>query len=493
MKRNIKIYLVGLFTLLFVVSYSQDTITVEFGTDHIKDAYINIVNSQTNGSSQSLIASVWTHFGEFGTGRSLIGFDFSDVREDIVVIDARLNLFHDPISGHQGHSTIGGDNTGMIFRITEKWNEDSVRWANQPATTNTNAILIPAPVSDTANFLNVNITPIIQDMVRHPESSDGFMIKLFREDSLLYRSLVFASSDHPIESLHPTIIITYVVELPMDSVYTLQPDSELGNDAYINSIDPASKENQTSLVSTVWEFDQGWSIGRSFLEFDLTQIDPELTITLAELSLFHDSNSLIEGHINNGGSNELMISRITEGWTEDNIDWNNQPVISEENQILIPSSNIENQDYLDIDVTELVSDMLKKPDQSFGFMFQLNDETIGNYNRNVVFASSDHESPELHPRLVIYTQDYTGIDNFLPLENCVLTYPNPSAGDFKIQVCKNAGPIQYTVFNIFGNTVLIGETNDRDFYLNLRSQPAGTYFLSIIINNNVIMKKLIKL
>ncbi len=492
MKRNIKIYLVVLLSLLFVVSYSQDTITVEFGSDQIKDTYINIVNSQTNGSSPSLIASVWTHWGEYGTGRSLIGFDFSAMEEDFDVIDARLNLYHDPTSGHQGHSTIGGDNTGMIFRITEIWEEDSVSWYNQPATTNTNAIIIPAPESDTADFLDIDITPIIKDMIRHPESSDGFMIKLFSEDTL-YRSLVFASSDHLVASLHPTITITYVVNLPKASVYTLKPDGDLGNDAYINSIAQTSKVNQTSLVSTVWEFDQGWGIGRSFLEFDLTQIDPELTITLAELSLFHDPNSLIEGHINNGGSNELTISKITESWNEDNIDWNNQPTISPENQILVPSSNIDDQDYLDIEVTKLVSDMFNNPNESFGFMLQLDDETIGNYNRNVVFASSDHESPELRPRLVIYTQDYTGIDNFLHLEDCVLTYPNPSASDFKIQVCKNIGKIQYTVFNIFSNTVLSGETNNREFYLNLQSHPAGTYFLSIIINNNVITKKLIVL
>lgn len=491
MKRNIKIYLVGLLSLLFVVSYSQDTITVEFGTEQIKDAYINIVNSQSNGSSPSLIASVWTHFGEYGTGRSLIGFDFSDIREDFVVIDARLSLYHDPTSGHQGHSTIGGDNTGMIFRITEIWEEDSVYWYNQPATTNTNAILIPAPASDTADFLDIDITPIIKDMIRHPESSDGFMIKLFSEDSL-YRSLVFASSDHLVDSLHPTITITYVVNLPMDSIYTIQPDGELGHDAYINSIEPASRENQTSLVSTVWEFDQGWGTGRSFIEFDLSQIDPEMTITLAELSLFHDPNSSIEGHFNNGSSNELMISRITESWNEDNIDWNNQPIISEENQILVPSSNIDDQDYLDIDVTELVSDMFNYPNESFGFMFKLDDETIGNYNRNVVFASSDNESPELRPRLVIYTYDYTGMDDFPSLENNVLVYPNPGAGDFKIQVFKNMNSLQYAVFDAFGNNIVTGKTKDSEFYINLLSQPSGVYFLSIVIKNSVVTKKLIK-
>ncbi|MBC8321730.1 MAG: hypothetical protein H8E34_13525 [Bacteroidetes bacterium] len=69
MKRNMKVFLTTFLILLFANSYAQDTISVEFGTDHIKDAYINIVNNYSNGSSQSLVASVWTHYGEFGTGR----------------------------------------------------------------------------------------------------------------------------------------------------------------------------------------------------------------------------------------------------------------------------------------------------------------------------------------------------------------------------------------------------------------------------------------
>lgn len=492
MKRILKIYFIGILSLIFVICQAQDTITVEFGTDHIKDAYINIVNSQTNGSSQSLIASVWTHWGEYGTGRSLIGFDFSDVEEDKKVIDARLNLYHDPTSGHEGHSNMGGDNTGMIFRITEQWLEDSVTWDNQPATTNTNSVLIPAPDSEIANFLNVDITPIIQDMIRHPESSDGFMIKLFSEDSL-YRSLVFTSSDHPINSLHPTIVITYVTNLPADSVYTMQPDGEQGNDAYINSIVSYTKEDQQSLVSSVWELDEGWGIGRSVINFDMSYIDPELTITLAELSLFHDPNSSIEGHYNNGESNEILISRITEYWNEDNINWDNQPTISTENQILVPSSNIQNQDYLDIDVTDIVIAMMDNPEESFGFSIRLANEESQDYNRNVVFASSDHMSPELRPRLVIYTYDYTSFDDFSNIENCVLVYPNPGKGNFKVQIFNNQDPIQYSVFDSFGNNDITGETNANEFNINLHSQPSGVYLLSIARKYNVTNKKLIKL
>ncbi|MFK5856902.1 MAG: DNRLRE domain-containing protein, partial [Bacteroidota bacterium] len=266
MKRNLRVLFIVFSSLFIVNSNAQDTLSIELGTGYIKDAYINIVNNFSNGDSEGLVAAVWTYYGEYGMGRSLIGFDFSGLRENMVVIDARLNLYHNPTTGHIGHSTLGGENSGMIFRITQPWDEHLVNWVNQPPTTNTNAIFIPAPDNDTSDFLNVDITPIIADMIRHPKTSDGFMIKLFSEDSL-YRSLTFASSDHPQDSLHPTIIITYIVDLPLDSSQTMQPDEETGKDTYISSIGSYSKENEQSLVSTVWEFEQGWGIGRSFLEF----------------------------------------------------------------------------------------------------------------------------------------------------------------------------------------------------------------------------------
>jgi len=491
MKKNLRILLIAVLSLFIVNSNAQDTLTVEFGTGYIKDAYINIVNNFSNGDSEGLVAAVWTYYGEYGIGRSLIGFDFSDLREDMKVIDARLNLYHNPTTSHIGHSTMGGENSGIIFRITRQWDEHLVNWINQPPTTNTNAIFIPAPENDTADFLNVDITPIIKDMIRHPKTSDGFMIKLFSEDSL-YRSLSFASSDHPQKSLHPRVTITYVVDLPLDSSYTMQPDQETGKDTYINSITSNSKDKEQSLVSSVWEYDQGWGIGRSFIEFDLSGINHDEIITLAEFSLFHDPNSTVEGHVNNGSSNELAISRVIENWNDDELSWYNQPAVSMENKVTLASSNICNQDYLDIDVTDLVTDMINKSNESHGFMIQLLDEEFGNYNRNVVFASSDNEIAELRPKLIIYTNSYANVEEPIIDEDRITVYPNPGKGIFKVQILRSKSQIQYTLSNSYGNEVFYGESYNSEFDINLSSQPTGVYFLSVMVAEKVITKKIIK-
>lgn len=491
MKKNLRIYLLGILSLMYAGSNAQDTISIEFSSEYIKDAYINIVNSQTNGESPSLISSVWTHYGEYGTGRSLIGFDFSGLREDIVVIDARLNLFHNPTSGHQGHSTIGGDNTGMICRITEHWEESTVTWDNQPATTNTNSVLIPAPENDSSDFLNVDITPIIKDMIRHPFTSDGFMIKLFSEDTL-YRSLVFASSDHLDESLHPSIIINFVINVLQDSVFTLQPDEETGKDASINSSISKSFGDQQSLVSSVWEYDSEWGTGRSFVNFDLSEFNTEMSLTLAELSLFHNPSSSVAGHINNGNSNELIISRITEYWNEDDINWFNQPEVSTEDQMFIQSSNIEDQDYLNIDVTELVNKMITEANESFGFMIQLKDETNNNYNRNVVFASSNHVNSNLRPKLELYFSNATSIDDNPENSSSFEISPNPSNGHFSIKISDAAiSTGAYKIVNLNGTVVLQGDFNSSTFSVDASHLSNGIYICQLLIDDKLSFRKIV--
>lgn len=485
------IALIALTVLVFSDVISQDTISITLGSDQLKDAYINIVNTETDGECESLIASVWTYWGEFGMGRSLFGFDFTDFRDNAVIIDARLNLYHDSVSGHMGHSTIGGDNSGMIFRITEPWIEDSVTWANQPSTTNTNAIIIPAPDSSNANFANIDITPIIKDMIRHPESSDGFMIKLASEESL-YRSLVFASSDHADQSIHPSIEITYVTDPPMDSITLIQPNNETGNDASVFSLPAKSVDNtDQSLVSMVWEQGHGWVIGRSFIGFDLSEINPNHTITYAELSLFHDSTSQVEGHIDNGGLNELVISRIIAEWNDIDLSWENQPLTTEDNQVLVTSSNISNQDYLDINVTELVKDM-SVIESSFGFSIQLADETTHGYDRNVVFASSNHSNSNLHPKLVVYTQDVTGIDNSTTERNELLVYPNPGSGIFKLELPVGITSGELVVMDNSGRVVKKQLVENHIQSVDLSTLPSGIYHFRFSNETRILNTKVVK-
>ena len=104
-----------------------------------------------------------------------------------------------------------------------------------------------------------------------------------------------------------------------------------------------------------------------------------------------------EGHSTRSGSNACVLQRIIEPWNENTVNWNNQPEVSSQNEVLVPESITATQDY-EIDVTQLVRDTYNHLSSSFGFMFHLVNE---DFYRAMIFASSDHVQNDLHPKLVI--------------------------------------------------------------------------------------------
>ena len=177
------------------------------------------------------------------------------------------------------------------------------------------------------------------------------------------------------------------------------------------------------------------------------------------------------------GSNEILISRITSAWNESTVTWNNQPTITIQNQLLLPPSTSSTQDYTNINVTAMVQDMINNPVQSFGFMLQLANEA---YYRSVLFASSDHSNPALHPLLQICFDYPTGItENKYPVENFNI-YPNPVANQFTIYDGRfTISEIQ--VIDMFGQLVLSQEpgAKSQKQVIDVSSLSPGIYFVTL--------------
>jgi len=104
------------------------------------------------------------------------------------------------------HSQLDGSNASVIQRITQEWDENTVTWNNQPATTEVNQVNVPASSAPDQNY-EINVTQLIQDIIYDPENGHGLMLKL--ETESYYRSLIFASSDNPDTSLHPKLVIEF--------------------------------------------------------------------------------------------------------------------------------------------------------------------------------------------------------------------------------------------------------------------------------------------
>jgi len=151
------------------------------------------------------------------------------------------------------------------------------------------------------------------------------------------------------------------------------------------------------------------SIARSLLEFNLSNIPQNSTITSAKLSLYWGNNNLNTGHSSISYPNVAYLKKIIEPWGENTVTWNNQPNTTNTNMVTLPQSTNPTQDYSNIDITTLVQDMVDNPSTSFGFLFK---QTAEQYYRAMLFASSDFTDASKHPKItIIYNSNGNGNGN----------------------------------------------------------------------------------
>jgi len=139
----------------------------------------------------------------------------------------------------------------------------------------------------------------------------------------------------------------------------LQPGSIEGKDAYASmNASVVNTGKIPSLVSCTWTFGGVPGRARSFVAFDLSSIPEGAIIQSAALSLYYNPNDDIQSFDYHTGENDIYIQRVIESWQENTINWDNQPNSTTINRVLIPPCTTNTQDYIDMDVTELVKDII---------------------------------------------------------------------------------------------------------------------------------------
>jgi len=205
--------------------------------------------------------------------------------------------------------------------------------------------------------------------------------------------------------------------------YTFQPDSSNGIDAVChrhplcdipgNPCDTTVRNNSKHIYATAREKGGITKKIRSFIKFDLDhfgKVDPTALPNKVTLDLyFYRNASKDDQHITTGGSNAFYIERIIERWDDDTLRWQypvssgneRMPTVAfgagSRNRLLIPATTSNTQD-VTIDMTEMVSFWLARPDSNFGFRIRLADETP---ERQVHFCSSNYPDAQFRPKLSI--------------------------------------------------------------------------------------------
>ncbi len=170
-----------------------------------KDAVIeNRVPDNNSGSSSLLATFAWTNQGFFDVARSLIEFDLSYFPSQTKIKSAKLSLYWNSYNNLIEQT---GENAFSIYRIIQEWDEQTVTWNNQPATTDSNKVTVPKSTAVDQSYINIDVTQLVQDIIDNPAQGHGFMIKL--EDEIPYKLVVLASSDCTEAGKRPKLVIYY--------------------------------------------------------------------------------------------------------------------------------------------------------------------------------------------------------------------------------------------------------------------------------------------
>lgn len=484
-----KFLLIFLFSLLTynLSLFSQTTIVLRPHAESGKDAFIHKrIPDSNHGDHFDFAAMAWTNYGVPNVVKSLIDFDLSSIPEGSRIISAGLSLYAQTSPLNGSHSTLSGSNEAVLLRITEPWIEDSVTWDNQPAASDLLSVKVPESISDTQHYLNMDVTYAIQDKIDNPSNNYGFLIQLLSEE--YWRCLIFASSDHEDPHLHPKLEITYAEPNEFGGIMTIRPGDSTGKDAFIHSrLFYNNYGDHPDFSSMAWTNDGIPCDVRNLLWFDLWVIPEHNEINYAGLSFYSHHSPSNGSHSSLSGSNESILKCVVSEWDENNVTWETQPPAIDDNEVILAESQSTFENYLNIDVTGMVRDMIDYENNVIhGFLLKLVTEE---YYRSMIFASSDHADTTLHPKLVVCYSLETSV-NPINNEPQLSVYPNPAYENVKIEVVNNQDAT-LRIFDARGRLVYQKVDINKLESVNVSNLGSGIFTIQIISKENILIKKLV--
>lgn len=197
-----------------------------------------------------------------------------------------------------------------------------------------------------------------------------------------------------------TIILFFILSIgKAQNLISIQPNSTNGKDAVVSDLQPNSNRGSyEDFISIAWTNGGTPVVLRSLIEFDLSSIPNNSIIDSAFLNLYALNSPRNGSHSKASGSNESVLQRVTQSWSENSVSWNNQPTVDTSGQIFFKASDSSSQDYR-VNVTGLVDTMYNNQSDNYGFIFKLTNEA---HFRSLVFASSDYTNSSLRPKLEVY-------------------------------------------------------------------------------------------
>jgi len=198
-------------TLIMISSCSVKKLTVTPINSERGDAVFSLIVPDNNyGTLEDIHIYSWTQGGELNVNRVLIDFNLDKIPSGAIIDSAFLNLYFNPTSSYDktsGNKGNRGQDSIIIQRVTSDWNEKDVTWNKQPETTKENQLIIPKNENVRADYVNIDITNIVQDIIKEDNGRYGIMVRHKNEEP--YNVVFFASSNNPDKKLYPKLRVYY--------------------------------------------------------------------------------------------------------------------------------------------------------------------------------------------------------------------------------------------------------------------------------------------
>jgi hypothetical protein len=220
----------------------------------------------------------------------------------------------------------------------------------------------------------------------------------------------------------------------------------------------------------------GVNTNRALIAFNLSSIPVGSTVLSAKLNLYAFTDFTIapfqDGHY---GNNQSKLSRIATSWNENSVTWNTQPTVSALNETILNQSTAPNQDYLNINVTALVQDMVDNPNSSFGFRLELVNEVP---TANLSFCSSEFSNTAKQPSLVVEYRLPTASVSEMDASQFTL-FPNPTAQMLHLRFENSAAKRNFVIYDMQGRAVLLSNAEQQETAIDISNLASGSYTIMV--------------
>jgi hypothetical protein len=146
------------------------------------------------------------------SNRSLIWFDLSQLPKSAKINKVVLRLAYDfPVPWDStifvpASTAESLKPAGILQQIIEPWEENTVTWANQPKTTETNQIFI-LPFTRNTNSFEIDVTGLFVSKSSTPLPNYGILFKLNADGK--FKGFRFVSSDFTDAGMRPKLSVQF--------------------------------------------------------------------------------------------------------------------------------------------------------------------------------------------------------------------------------------------------------------------------------------------